>query len=179
MLRKGKEVEGLDTSEAEAPFASQRRNLPQQAREPAGQIDESSGRLAQERIEERRIETLARGVDDCHVRAFEHIETIPRRARMDGPPRSNSRGEGSYSGLQPREPSGTPLVEANGLRTLEQPEAYRSDPAVGLSHLKRTRDQRVNAFDRTFEEGEVVLAEGTRRKQDFNAAETFSDVRVP
>ena len=89
-----------------------------------------------------------------------------------------SRGEGSEPGLQSREPSGAPLVEANGLRTLEQPEAYRSDPAIGLSHLKRTRDQRMDAFDRTFEEGEVVLAEGTRRKQDFNATETFSDVSV-
>ena len=84
--------------------------------------------------------------------------------------------EGLDSRAQPREPSGAPFIESNGSGAPEQPQADRADPAIGLGHPYRVRDQSVDPVDGTFEEGEVALAEGARWKKDFDTAEMFSDV---
>jgi len=94
VLRKRKEVKDLDASKTEAPLASERRDLPQQARKPAGQIDEPSGGRGQNRIEKRGIEPFARGVDDRDIRPFEHLQPVSRRTGMDRRSCSMGRGEG-------------------------------------------------------------------------------------
>lgn len=126
-----KEVEDFDAAETHPPASHEHGQLFEKTRQPTGEVDEPPRRGGGESGEQRRVESLARRVDDDDVRARESVEPLARRAlEARGPrplrfrPRREATGESGESG-------GAPLVEAYR-SALQQAEADRAHAAVGL-----------------------------------------------
>lgn len=144
-----------------------------QALQPACEIDETIGGCLGQRCTERLVESAARRIHDDDIGAMQCVESIPSGARQNLRASTLFLGSCGESEVESEQAIGTAFIEASRLGSAKQSESDRSDAAIVFGDRRIRRDEIRDALDRRFEEGEMILAERARRKEDVDASNRF------
>lgn len=130
MIRKRKEVKGLDTHETHPLVRRQPVEVFDKAIESAGEVDEASWRMGRQRAAQIRIEASSRGVDDHDICAWQGVETVARSSRKDPGPRSFGFRSVPDSEFEAVQRGRVNLIEANLAHPIEKAQADGPHSAV-------------------------------------------------